>query len=181
MQLLDKFRVKKWLAVLLATPDATGPEQRQAMARLAQIGRPAIPHLLQALGSTPTPTRLIEFLTTRVNQASLPYFVRGLSNRNPRVVAGIVTILAHSRGYDPHSLLELFIDQTTPKAALVQILTAHKETLRPKALLELCNITDKDGRIAVLRLADQVATEAMVPELLPYARSDDWLIRLHVA
>jgi eukaryotic-like serine/threonine-protein kinase len=181
MQLLDKFRVKKWLAVLLATPDATSPAQRQAMAKLAQIGRPAIPHLLQALGSTPTPTRLIEFLTTRVNQASLPYFVRGLSNRNPRVVAGIVTILSHSRGYDPHSLLELFIDQTTPKAALVQILTAHKETLRPKALLELCNITDKDGRIAVLRLADQVATEAMVPELLPYARSDDWLIRLHVA
>ena len=181
MQLLDKFRVKKWLAVLLATPDATSPAQRQAMARLAQIGRPAIPHLLQALGSTPTPTRLIEFLTTRVNQASLPYFVRGLSNRNPRVVAGIVTILSHSRSYDPHSLLELFIDQTTPKAALVQILTAHKETLRPKALLELCNITDKDGRITVLRLADQVATEAMVSELLPYARSDDWLIRLHVA
>ena len=181
MKLLDKFRVKKWLAVLLATPDATSPAQRQAMARLAQIGRSAIPHLLQALGSTPTSTMLIEFLTTRVNQASLPYFVRGLSDRNPRVVAGIVTILSHSRGYDPHSLLELFIDPTTPKAALVQILTAHKETLRPKALLDLCNITDKDGRSAVLRLADQVATEAMVPELLPYARSDDWFIRLHVA
>jgi serine/threonine-protein kinase len=107
--------------------------------------------------------------------------VRGLRDRNPRVVAGIVTILSHSRGYDPHSLLELFMDSTAPKAALVQILAAHKETLRPKALLELCNMTDKDGRLAVLRLADQVATEGMVPELLPYARSDDWLIRLHVA
>jgi len=181
MKLLDKFRVQKWLAVLLATPDAASPAQRQAMARLAQIGRSAIPYLLPALGSTPTPTILIEFLTTRVNQASLPYFVRGLSDRNPRVVAGIVTILSHSRGYDPHSLLELFIDPTTPKAALVQILIAHKENLRPKALLDLCNITDKDGRLAVLRLAGQVATEAMVPELLPYTRSDDWLIRLHVA
>jgi len=181
MKLLDKFRVKKWLTVLLATPDATCPEQRQAMTRLAQIGRPAIPHLLPALGSTPTPTVLIEFLTTRVNQASLPYFVQGLRDRNPRVVAGIVTILSHSRGYDPHSLLELFIDSTPPKVALVQILTAHKETLRPKAILELCNITNKDGRIAVLRLADQVATEAMVPDLVPYTRSDDWLIRLHVA
>src|SRR5215217_7034298 len=78
---LDKFRVKQWLTVLLATPDATCPEQRQAMARLAQIGRPAIPHLLPALGSTPTPTILIEFLTTRVNQASLPYFAQGLSDR----------------------------------------------------------------------------------------------------
>ena len=181
MKLLDQFRVKKWLAMLLATPDATGPAQRQAMARLAQIGRSAIPHLLQALGNTPTSTILIEFLTTRVNPASLPYFVRGLSDRNPRVVAGIVTILSHSRGYDPHSLLELFIDPAAPKAALVQILTAHKETLRPKALLDLCKRTDKDGRLAVLRLADQVATEGMIPELLPYAHSDDWLIRLQVA
>src|SRR5262245_44191262 len=121
MKLLDQFRVKKWLTVLLATPDSPGPAQRQAMTRLAQIGRPAIPHLLQALGSTPTPTILIEFLTTRVNQASLPYFVRGLSDRNPRVVAGIVTILAHSRGYDPHILLELFVDQATPKPAHDQI------------------------------------------------------------
>src|SRR5207244_12382408 len=51
--------------------------------------------------STPTPTILVEFLTTRVNQASLPFFVRGLTDRNPRVVAGIVTILSHSRGYNP--------------------------------------------------------------------------------
>ncbi len=181
MKLLDTFRVKKWLTVLLATPDVTSPAQRQAVAKLAQIGRAAIPHLLPALGSTPTPTILVEFLTTRVNQASLPYFVRGLSDRNPRVVAGIVTILSHSRGYDPHSLLELFTDPKSPKAALVQILTAHKETLRPKALLELCHIAAKETRIAVLRLVDQVATEAMVPELLLYTRSDDWLIRLHIA
>src|SRR5262249_58465693 len=129
MNLLKKSRVKKWLTVLWPPPDAPGPAQRQAITSLPQIGRPAIPHLLPALGSTPTPTILIEFLTTRVNQASLPCFVQGLSDRNPRVVAGIVTILSHSRGYDPHSLLELFVDSSTPKAALVQILTAHKETL----------------------------------------------------
>src|SRR5947208_4407785 len=180
MKLLDKFRLKKWLAVLLATPDATSPAQRQAMARLSQIGRPAIPHLLPALGSTPTPTILVEFLTTRVNQASLPYFVRGLTDRNPRVVAGIVTILSHSRGYNPHSLLTLFADPTTPKAALVQILAAHKEALRPKAVLELCTSAGQDGRIAVFRLLDQMTTEALVPDLLPYTHSDDWFIRLHV-
>jgi hypothetical protein len=53
MQLLDKLRVKKWLAVLLAPPDGTGQEQVQAMARLKQIGRPAIPHLLQAMAVLP--------------------------------------------------------------------------------------------------------------------------------
>ena len=181
MKLLDKFRVKKWLEVLLAPSDTTGLEQRQAMARLTQIGRPAIPYLLPALGQVPSPTTLVEFLTTRVNNASLPDFVRGLTDRNPRVVAGVVTILSHSGGYDPHALLELFANPTTPKAALAQILTAHKATLRPKALLDLLHITNKEVRAAVCRLLDQVATEAMLPELLPYAHNEDWLIRLHVA
>jgi HEAT repeat protein len=181
MKLLDKFRVKKWLEVLLAPLDATNLEQRQAMARLTQIGRPAIPYLLPALGRVPSPTTLVEFLTTRVNNASLPDFVRGLTDQNPRVMAGTVTILSHSGSYDPHGLLKLFANPTIPKAALVQILTAHKATLRPKALLELLYIADKEGRAAVCRLVDQVATEAMLPELLPYAHSEDWLIRLHVA
>ena len=154
MKLLDKFRVKKWLAVLLATPDATSPAQRQAMARLAQIGRSAIPHLPQALGSTPTPTtNLIQFLTTRVNQASLPYFVRGLSDRSPCVVAGIVTILSHSRGYDPHSLLSnRSTDPTTPKAALVQILTAPQRDATaqsPPGLVQYHRQGWTDRRVAV--------------------------------
>jgi serine/threonine-protein kinase len=45
----------------------------------------------------------------------------------------------------------------------------------------LCNIADKEGRIAVLRLLEQVATAAILPDLLPYTRSDDWLVRLHLA
>ena len=61
MKLLDKFRVKKWLEVLLAPSDTTDLEQRQAMARLTQIGRPAIPYLLPALGQVPSPTTLVEF------------------------------------------------------------------------------------------------------------------------
>lgn len=181
MQLLDKFRVKKWLAVLLAAPDGTGPEPAQAMARLKQIGRPAIPHLLQALDSVPAAHPLVEFLTTLVDNASLPLFVRGLTDTHPRIVAGTVRVLTDSRDYDPQHLLTLFTDPAMPKAALVQILTAHKDALRPKALLELCSITGKDARTAVFRLIDEVATEAMLPELLPYGSSDDWLTRLHVA
>jgi serine/threonine-protein kinase len=181
MKLLDKFRIKKWLEMLLTPADASSPEQKQAIARLTQIGRPAIPYLLPALGRVPSPPILVEFLTTRVNNASLPDFVRGLTDRNPRVVAGIVTILSRSGGYDPHGLLELFVNPTIPKAALVQILTAHKATLRPKAILDLLHLTNKEVRTAVCRLLDQVATEAMLPELLPYTHSEDWLIRLHVA
>src|SRR5262245_50466597 len=149
MKLLDKFRIKKWLEMLLTPADVSSPEQKQAIARLTQIGRPAIPYLLPALGCVPSPPILVEFLTTRVNNASLPDFVRGLTDRNPRVVAGIVTILSHSGGYDPHGLLELFVNPTIPKAALVQILTAHKATLRPKAILDLLRLTNKEVRTAV--------------------------------
>lgn len=181
MKLLDKFRVKKWLEVLLATPDATSPAQKQAIARLTQIGRPALPYLLPALGRVPASPILVEFLTTRVDNASLPDFVHGLTDRNPQVVAGVVTILSRSQRYNPHNLLALFADPALPKAALLQILTAHKETMRPKAVLEHWHSTNTEVRAAICRLVEQVATEAMVPALLSYADSEDWQIRLQVA
>lgn len=181
MHLLDKFRVKKWLEVLLAPPDGTSPEKVQAMARLKQSGRLATPYLLQALERVPATHLLVEFLTTLVDDTSLPLFVRGLTAVHPRIVAGTVRVLTDSRGYDPQLLLPLFADPAVPKTGLVQILAAHKDALRPKALLELCSTVGKEGRTAILQLLTPVATEATLPDLLPYAHSDDWLIRLHVA
>ena len=181
MKFFDKLRVKKSLDVLLGTAAVPGPEQEQALARLTQLGRAAIPHVLPALGTVPTPTVLVDFLTRRVDNASLADFVAGLTDRNPRVVTQVVTILARSKSYDPHPLLELLAAPTAPRAALLQILTARPEALRPAALLGLLQLPDKETRAAALRLVEQVATEAWLPELLPYLRSEDWLIRQHLA
>ncbi|MGE3540164.1 MAG: HEAT repeat domain-containing protein [Candidatus Tectimicrobiota bacterium] len=181
MKLLDKFRIKKCLDVLLATPEPGNPAQAQAIARLTQIGRPAIPYMLPALGHVPPSPVLLEFLTGRVDNVSLPDFVRGLTNRNPQVVAGVVTVLSRSRRYDPHHLLVMLGDPALPKAALLQILTAHKDTLRPKTVLEHWHSTHKEVRATVGRLVEQVASEAMIPALLTYADSDDWQMRMQVA
>lgn len=181
MTLLDRFYLRKWIEMLLAAPDPASPAQRQAIARLTQIGRPALPQLLAALGRAPTSPALVDFLITRVDTATLPDFLRGLTDRNPQVVAGVVTVLSRSRRYDPHALLALFADPAFPKAALLQILTAQRDRLRPHVVLEHWRSPHKETRAAICRLVETVATEAMVPALLAYADSDDWQIRLQVA
>jgi serine/threonine-protein kinase len=181
MGLLDRFRIQKSLGVLLASDDTVSSEKAQAAARLKQLGAVAVPKLVHALGHTSNPEPIIELLTTLLDNHSLSLFCHALSNQNPQVVAGVVKALERGKKYDPNRLLDLFADPTVAKGGLVTILAAHKEAVQPRALLRLLDITDKGGRAAVFRVVDEIASEAMLPELIPYTQHQDWQIRQQVA
>jgi serine/threonine-protein kinase len=181
MGLLDTFRVKKLIDTLLTAPDPTGPEVTQAIGRLKQFGAAAVPKLIEALGNTPTPEPVVQLLAALLHNNTLPLFCAGLAQADSRIVTAVVAILSRHATYDPNRLLELFTDPKMPKAALVQVLAAHKEALQPKALLELLQTMDKDNRTVILRLLEQVTTEALLPGLIPLTKSDDWLVRQQIA
>jgi serine/threonine-protein kinase len=181
MGILDRFRIKHAIEVLLSSPDTASVERTQALARLKQIGRPAVPKLIQALGRSSGAGVLTELLTKLLDNVSLPLFCQGLAHSDRRVVSGVVEVLSRGNRYDPNRLLDLFSDPQIPKAELVKVLTAHKEALQPKALLNLLNTVGKGSRSAVFQLVDRVASESMVPVLIPYTQHQDWLVRLHIA
>jgi HEAT repeat protein len=181
MGMLDKFRINKAIDVLLSSPDTTSPERTQALVRLKQIGKPAIPKLIQALGKSSTTDGLIELLTALLDNDSLPIFYEDLAHSDSRVKAGVVKVLSDSSRYDPNRLLDLFTNPHIPKGDLVNVLIAHKEVLQPKALLNLLNIADQGNRSAIFQLVDQVASASMVPALIPYTQHQDWFVRLHIA
>ena len=181
MSILDMFRIKKSIRVLLASQDAASPDVAHAISRLKQIGRPAVPPLIQALGAMQNSEMLTKLLAMLLDSQSLPLFCHGLSHPNPRVVAGVVKVLSQGDRYDPNRLFDLFPDPKIAKADLVTILSAQKDALHPKALLDLLNTVDKDSRSAIFRLMEQAATAAMIPELIHHTKSEDWLVRLHAA
>lgn len=181
MALFDKFRVKKSLDVLLSTVDTGSSDYAQAVLRLKHLGRQAIPLLIEALSQTPRPPVLTELLTELADNTSLPILIKGLSAANPRIVQGLVTALTQSRHVDPQRLLEMFLDRSVPKAPLAQILAAKQTPIRPAALFMHYSMADKASRVTLLRLLEQTATEAMLPELLPYVQNDDWQVRLSLA
>ena len=52
MSMLEKFKVYRATEQLLSSPDASAPEHAQAIARLKQIGKPAVPRLIRVFAKT---------------------------------------------------------------------------------------------------------------------------------
>jgi hypothetical protein len=64
MGLLDGYKIKKALAVLLASQNPASPQTGQALSRLKEIGRPALAQCVEALGSARHPEIIEELLAT---------------------------------------------------------------------------------------------------------------------
>jgi serine/threonine-protein kinase len=78
-------------------------------------------------------------------------------------------------------LLDSLQRPDAPRARLAEILSSRKQDLDPQAVLRLLDTIDKENRILVLRLVDEVATESLVPDLVGRTTSEDWLVRLYTA
>jgi serine/threonine-protein kinase len=181
MGFFDSYKIKKSIEVLLSTSSPTSAKGAQAVATLRQIGPPAIPKLIAALGSARHQERLVSLLTTFLDQDTLPVFLTALMTAVPRVVAGILEVLSHSSAYDPNRLLVLFSNPKVAKADLEKLLSVHKRALDPEALLRLLTASSQDDHAMLFRLLDQVATEANVSEMMHRLRSEEWTIRFHLA
>lgn len=181
MGILDNYRIKKSIDTLLSLQNPASPEIAQAVARLKQIGRPAIPKLIDALGTARIREPIVALLVMFVDNDTLPLFVTALTNASARVVAGVVDVLSRGNKYDPNRLLGLFTNPKFARADLEKLLMAHKRLLHPDALLRLLNTTSQDDHAVIFRLVDQVVTEASLPDLIHRIRTEDWTIRLHLA
>ena len=63
MGFLDTYKIKKALAVLLASQNPASPQTVQALSRLKEIGRPALGRFVEALGDAKNPEVIEELLT----------------------------------------------------------------------------------------------------------------------
>lgn len=181
MGIFDGYRMKKAIETLLALQNPAAPEAAQAVAKLKQIGRPAIPKLLEALEHAKNREPLVALLAALVDNETLPLVLNVLPNASARVVAGVMEVLARSDKYDPNRLLTLFTNTKIARADLEKLLAARKRQLDATALLRLLTTVSQDDHAVVFRLLDQVATEAMVPELIQRLRAEDWSVRLYLA
>jgi len=181
MGVLDGYKANRAIQVLLSSQGAPEAERRQALAAVKQLGGRAVPRLLEALGETGAPGEVSDLLVELLDAATLPLFCAALASSNTRLASQVVAILARGNGYDPNQLLALFQRPDVPKARLVEVLSSHKQALDAKALFRLLDSIDKENRTLVLRLVDEAATEAMVPELIRRCTSEDWLVRLYMA
>ena len=66
------------------------------------------------------------------------------------------------------------------KAAIVEVLQAHKDRLNVRQLLAQIYFLQPSEKAAVFKLIDEVTTEEMVPELLSRMDGKDPLVKTHL-
>ena len=181
MGLFGLSKINKAIDVLVEPGDFTVSELKEAMYQVKSSGASAIPKLLDALVDAPKSPHIDALLVSLLTDKTLPKYVDGLTDDDKRVVVGTMRALAKGTMYDPNRLLALFEDPHVPNPALVQILLARKESIKIKHLLEYIDKADKDIRQGLFKLLDAIATEEMVPELIPYSHNEDPAMRLHIA
>ena len=181
MGFLDTYKIKKALAVLLASQDSASPQTVQALARLKEIGRPALAKFVEALGSAQNPESIEELLAAFLDDETFPFFANCIAHPNSQVATAIAKVFVKGTKYDPNRLLTLFANTEIPKAALERIIVQRKDQLQLKSLIALLDTVDRDSRAVLLRLVERLATEAVLPDLIRATRSEHPMIRLSMA
>jgi serine/threonine-protein kinase len=181
MGFLDGYKIKKALAVLLASQNPASPQTVQAISRLKEIGRPALAKFVDVLGNARHPEIIEELLAAFLDNETFAFFMSHLTHPNTQVATSIARVFIKSTKYDPNRLLALLTDAKAPKAALGKILTQRKDHLNVKSLMTLLGPADRESRTVLLRLIERSATEAVLPDLMRAARHEDVTIRANMA
>jgi eukaryotic-like serine/threonine-protein kinase len=181
MNILDTYKLKKLVDKLLKLQHPGGPEFTQLVAKIKQMGEPAIPKLLEAFETQGNRERVAMFLVPFVDNDTLPSFLTALTTASARIAAGVFDVLSRADTYDPNRLLTLFANPKLDNAELGKLLLQHKHRLQPNALLRTLSTANKNRHTTLLRLLDQAATEESIPELVQRLRTEDAAVRFHIA
>lgn len=179
MSLLDGIKINKAISTLLESADPRDVDVVSAIAKLKDIGRSAVPRLIDALAESPNNAFIENILVSLLDNKSLAEYVDAITDTDRSLVTSIARILARSTSYDPNLLLAEIDDPDIPKKILLQILVTKKDRLNPRKVIALLSDENPSKRTIAFSLIQVVATEEFVPSLIPFALSDDFALRLN--
>src|SRR5207245_3077973 len=96
MGFLDGYKIKKALAVLLASQNLASPQTVQALSRLKEIGRPALAKFVEALGNARHPESIAGLLAAFLDNETFAFFMSHLTHPHPQVATGVARVFAKS-------------------------------------------------------------------------------------
>jgi eukaryotic-like serine/threonine-protein kinase len=182
MNFITSFNADRLIAQIREEADPSSTEGKKLFAKLGKLGSGAIPKILEALASADKrqTVEYIELLNALVSDKTLPLITRGLADGDPRTISGTAAALANSRKFNVNRLVDLLGEDEYSKAAIVEVLQAHKDRLNVRQLLAQIYFLQPSEKAAVFKLIDEVTTEEMVPDLLARMDGKDPLVKTHL-
>ena len=182
MNFINAYNADRLIAQIRAEADPASAEGKKLFAKLGKLGTAAIPKVLEALASADKrqTVEYVELLSSLVSDKTLPLITRGLADGDPRTVSGTAWALSSNKKYNVNRLVDLLGEDDYSKAAIVEVLQAHKDRLNVRQLLGQIYFLQPSEKGAVFKLIDEVATEDMVPDLLARMDGKDPLVKTHL-
>ena len=162
--------------------DPSSGSGKKLFAKLGKLGTGAIPKILEALASADKrqTVEYVELLSSLVSEKTLPLVTRGLADGDPRTVSGTAWALSSNKKFNVNRLVDLLGEDEYSKAAIVEVLQAHKDRLNVRQLLAQIYFLQPSEKAAVFKLIDEVTNEDMVPDLLARIDGKDPLVKTHL-
>ena len=182
MNFLTALQADRVIAQIREEPDPSSVNGKKLFAKLGKLGAGAIPKVLEALASADKrqTVEYVELLGSLISDKTLPLITRGLADGDPRTVSGTAWALASNKRYNVNRLVDLLGEDEYSKAAVVEVLQAHKDRLNMRQLLAQIYFLQPSEKAAVFKLIDEITTAEMVPDLLARMDGKDPLVKTHL-
>lgn len=175
-------RADRLLATIREASDPGRPEIRAAATKLAGLGQSVVPLIIAELGRSERAATLafVEILAQLADARSLPEYVKGLADPNPRVAAGVGWALSSARNVPAGAILDLLQVRDLPRAQVMEIVNAHRSRFTVRDLLQAAYGQEGTDRTAIFRIIGEVMGAGDVPDLVARIEGKDPVARLNI-
>jgi eukaryotic-like serine/threonine-protein kinase len=182
MNFLTALQADRLISQIREEADPTSPAAKKAFQKLGKLGNAAVPKILEALSSADKrqTVEYVELLSSLIDDKTLPVILRGLTDGDPRTVSGTAWALSTNRRYNINRLVDFLGEDDYSKAALIEVLTAHKDRLNVRQLLGQIYYLQPSEKAAVFKVIDEITTEEHVPHLLSRMDGKDPVVKMHL-
>jgi serine/threonine-protein kinase len=182
MSFFSDLRAERLIEEIRGIGDPSKPDAQKAFAKLAKLGTGAIPKILDAVATADKQEMVayVDVLSQLVDNKTFNDFAAGLNQSNPRGAQAIAWALTHSRNYNPGQLFELLAQPDAPKSVVLDIITAQKDRISVRELLNQAYSQEANEKAALFRIIGEVADENAVPDLVARIDGKDSMARMHI-
>ena len=182
MSFFTNLRADRLVTEIRSSNNTTSPATQKAVAKLKDLGTPAIEVVFAALPEADknSTVAFVDVLTHLVNPKTFPLFIRGLVEGSARVIAGISWALTSSRNYPPGMLLEAMNTPGISKSAILDVINAQKSRFGVRDLLAAAYSQEANEKAALFRVIGEITDEQSVPELIGRIQGKDPIARVHI-
>jgi serine/threonine-protein kinase len=180
MALFSNFRADRLIDQIKSSNDILGTEAQKAVAKLKELGAPAIEAVLAALPDADkhATVALVDVLSALATAKTFPVYVDALVQGSPRVIAGVAWALTSSRGYPPNLLLDALAKPGISKSAVLEVINAQRTRFSVRELLTAAYAQEANEKNALFRIIGEVVDDNGVSELLGRLQGKDSMARL---